>query len=168
MVIQAYHGTDAKFAPEELDISDKAYLTDNQDLASSFGENVLHLEVEASNPYEINWMCCSWGGGFFPDDEEMFEDFLDFASDGDEEEREYWEENGMCVDMFASYLSDKGYDLFVLHDVQEEHGYSETEYVAMKGCVVRDAEKVLDDVIREAEQAVPEGIPSQSRNDYER
>lgn len=158
MKIQAYHGTDAVFSPEELNVKTHAYLTDSQELAASFGDNVLFLEVEAKNPYEIDWQGCSWGGGFFPADEVLFEEYLDFASEGDAEEREYWEETGLCVDMFASFLADKGYDLLILHDVLEEHGYSDTEYVAMEGCIVREApEQFLDDVISNASTKVQEG-----------
>ena len=45
MKIQAYHGTDAVFSPEELNVKTHAYLTDSQELAASFGDNVLFLEV---------------------------------------------------------------------------------------------------------------------------
>ena len=169
MIIQAYHGTNAEFMPEDLDIRDKAYLTDNENLAATFGKNVMHLEVEAKNPYEIDWTGCSWGGGYFPADDALFEEYLEYASDGDEEEMEYWEENGMCVDMFASMLSEKGYDMLILHDVLEEHGYSDTEYVVLPGCIVRGVpEAVLDDVIKEVEGHVTSSPAGLSRDEEAR
>lgn len=138
VIVRAYHGTDRIFPPEELDVDSTAWLTDSPSLAATFGPRVLHLEIEASNPYEIDWGGCSWGGGYFPDDAALFEEYLDFASAGDEEERRYWEETGMCTDMFADLMSEKGYDLLILHGVLEASGYCKTEYAAMKGCAVRE------------------------------
>ena len=140
MIIRAYHGSRTVSGPEEFDPWREVYLTDNESLAASFGTRVLHLEVEGSKVYELDWMGCSWGGGYFPSDDGLFKAFLDHASEGDEEERAYWNENGMCVDMFASYLKSEGYNLLILHNVKEEHGFSSTEYVALQGCIIKNCE----------------------------
>lgn len=142
MIIKAYHGTDAEFDPKDLDLSGKVYLTDNENLAGCFGSNVYEFEIEAHKPFEIDWEGCSWGGGYYPADDEFFTKFIEYASDGDLEEVRYWEETGMCVDMLASYLSFKGYDLLILHNVSEVYGFSDTEFVAMEGCAVLDGELV--------------------------
>ena len=141
MVIRAYHGSNQVSSPDEFDTSRELYLTDNRALAYTFGSNVLYLEVEGSKVYELDWMGCSWGGDYFPADDQLFEKFLDFASGGNKDEREYWEDNGMCVDMLADYLKSEGYNLLVLHDVMEDRGYSKTEYVALQGCSIRNCEK---------------------------
>lgn len=145
MIIKGYHGTSHEFAPEDLRL--KAFLTDNPELAARFGNKVMHLEVEAARPYEIDWEGCSWGGGFFTENDALFNEFIEYAvknaasdKDEEEEERVYWQDNGMCTDMFADMLSDKGYDLLILYNVLEEEGYSETEYVVLPGAVVRSAQ----------------------------
>lgn len=139
LIVQGYHGTNAVFPGEcILDKSDQAYLTTNKAVAASFGDRILNLKVKSRKPYEIDWLGCSWGGGFFPSDDELFEHFIEFAAGDDEEEREYWEENGMCVDMFASYVASQGYDMLAVANVREEHGFSEMEYVVMFGCEVSE------------------------------
>ena len=138
MIIKAFHGTDSEFDPKDLDLSDKVYLTDNAGLAGAFGKNIYEFEIEASHPFEVNWQGCSWGGGYWPEDDDFFTEFIEYASGGEIDEVRYWEENGMCVDMLADFLSYKGYDLLIIHNVSEDSGFSPTEYVAMKGCTVLD------------------------------
>lgn len=136
MVISAFHGTDCRMDSFKK-ITGILFLTDNPGLAKMFGKNVFHINVEADKTFEIDWEGCSWGGGFFPDDAELFKSFVDWASDSYEEEREYWEDNGMCIDMFASFLFSNGFDMLIAHNVAEENGFSKTEYVVSDICKLR-------------------------------
>lgn len=136
MVISAFHGTDCCIDSFGK-ITGTLFLTDNPGLAKMFGENVFRISVTAEKVFEVDWDGCSWGGGFFPDDHELFDRFIEYASYGCAEEREYWEDNGMCVDMLASFLFDKGFDMLIVHNVAEENGFSKTEYVVSDICKLR-------------------------------
>ncbi len=129
-----YHGTKKDFPVTE--IYRPAYFTDSRETAKYFAGDeghVLTARLSAANVYEIDWLGCSWGGNMFPDDD-LFDKFLAFAADGDEEELEYWEENGMCVDMFASMMEEDGYDITIFRNVLEEDGYISNIYRASKNC----------------------------------
>ena len=115
MVISAFHGTDCRMDSFKK-ITGILFLTDNPGLAKMFGKNVFHINVEADKTFEIDWEGCSWGGG---------------------EEREYWEDNGMCIDMFASFLFSNGFDMLIAHNVAEENGFSKTEYIVSDICKLR-------------------------------
>ena len=131
-----YHGTKEEFPVEEIHKS--AYFTNIRKTAEWFaGEDgyVLAARLSADKVYEIDWDCCSWGGGAFPNDA-LFEKYLEFASEGDEEEYAYWKETGMCVDMFASMMEADGYDLVIFRNVLEESGYISDVYCAFEKCLV--------------------------------
>ena len=142
MIYEAYHGTKANFPTDE--IRTKAYFTADRRIAEYFAGHrtyegrVIHADIIPSKPFEIDWMGCSWGGGYFPSDEDMLSEYIDYASDGDPDEMDYWEEEGMCIDMFADYLQSKGYDLLIARNVLEDCGMLSDEYIVMDGCRVRD------------------------------
>ena len=140
--VYGYHGTDKFLTPDNLDPDRNLYLTSNIRLAEAFGENVLFFKVEAENPYEIDWLGCSSSGGFFPEDNGLFDDFIRFVSDEDDSNAEYWRNNGICADRFADYVASKGYDLLIIHNILEMSGHSDMEYVVMKGCMVKDVSRV--------------------------
>ncbi len=128
-----YHGTKEEFDLREM--KKPAYFTSNPKIASWFASKgnprLICARIKAERVYEIDWMYKSWGGGFVPSDNELFEEFVRFASDGDEEEISYWEENGFCIDMFASMMAEKGIELVICRNVLEECGITGDIYVAL-------------------------------------
>lgn len=73
------------------------------------------------------------GGGLYPEDTALFEGYLEFAAGDDPEEREYWNDCGLCLDMFFSFIAEKGtYDGMVASNVLEECNCYATVYVAFK------------------------------------
>lgn len=132
-----FHGTVHQFPTEQIRLP--AYFTSNELVADSFcygKENgrIVKARLSASKVCEIDWNGCSWGGGMFPDDKDIWERYLLFASDGDPEEMDYWKECGCCVDMFADMLRDDGYDLAIFREVREESGCVSDVYVVMNNC----------------------------------
>ena len=137
-----YHGTRESF--DLKDIYFPAYFTSSPELAERFAGNkedqskVLAIRLEPSSPqkvYEINWGTQSWSG-MFPENEELFQEFLNYTGEYEPEEREYWEENGMTVDYLSSLMMSKGYDLVICRNVLEEYDIISDIYVAGNNCKI--------------------------------
>lgn len=134
-----YHGTAKKFQLE--DMRRPAYFTSNPRISKWYMYHKEHklgarprlitARVKAEKVYEIDWLYESWGGGFFPSDESLFGEFVRFAAKDDDDETAYWQENGMCIDMFASMMAEKGYDLVICRNVREECGMTGDVYIVL-------------------------------------
>lgn len=159
MQILAMHGTSSKNKFELNELKRPVYFTDNAVVADFFTRKrgrIMYAILEMEEPYIIDWQGHSWGGGFIPkgtdglnyadeeqsfdNGEELFKKFVEYASNGDPEEVEYWTQNGLCVDMFASLIERKGYDGLIVFNVYEECGCSNTVYAAFKNTKVRNIE----------------------------
>lgn len=132
-----YHGTVKAYSLK--DMHKPAYFTSNPRIAKWFmyhNERVpgakprlISARLKAERVYEIDWLYESWGGGFFPSDDGLFEEFVRFASKNDDEG--YWQENGLCIDMFSAMMAEKGYDLVICRNVREECGMTGDVYIVL-------------------------------------
>lgn len=136
MKFNVMHGSRSKSPFPISKIKRKAYFTDNENVAKYFTRGtgtVMSAIVEMDHPYIIDWQGYSWGGGLYPEDTSLFEGYLKFVAGDDPEEREYWNECGLCLDMFSSFIAEKGtYDGMVASNVLEECNCYATVYVAFK------------------------------------
>lgn len=134
-----YHGTVRNFELE--DMRKPAFFTSNPRIAKwvmyhherkpGTRPRLITAKIKAEKVYEIDWTYESWGGGFFPSDDKLFEEFVRFAAEGDDEEATYWQEEGMCVDMFMRMMEEKGYDLVICRNVREECGMTGDMYIVL-------------------------------------
>lgn len=136
MLFKVLHGSHSKELFPISEIKRKAYFTNNKNVAKYFTRGtgtVMPAIVEMNHPYIIDWQGYSWGGGLYPEDTALFEEYLEFAAGDDPEEREYWNDCGLCLDMFSSFIAEKGiYDGMVASNVMEECDCYATVYIAFK------------------------------------
>lgn len=131
-----FHGTNCVFREFEC----PAYFSESYDTAKFFAENtkgdsfVMRCNLSFEHPYEVSISGQSWGGFILPD-EQMQRDCFEYCAGGDEEELQYWQEEGLTVNALAEFLNTLGYDGVIVHDCYEEDGSFGTQYVALKSGV---------------------------------
>ena len=131
--MRVYHGTNEHFDTFEC----PAHFTDNIHTAEFFarrnsGESiVMHCILDFKNPLIVDIDGQSWGG-FFLQDEKLQDECVEYAACGDEEDLEYFKEQGITINFLASYAKTLGYDGLIAHDCYEEDGRYSTQYVAFR------------------------------------
>lgn len=132
MSINAYHGTGAKFSEFQC----PSYFTDNRDTAIFFANShkgkaiVLTCSLTFQNPLIVDLEGQSWGG-FFLEDCSLQEACALYSSFGDEDEEEYFKENGLTINFLAEYAELLGYDGLIAYNCCEQDGRTGTQYVAL-------------------------------------
>lgn len=122
---RVYHGTGARFSTFQC----PAYFTDSLETAEFFADRnasagtptVLTCELLFENPLVVDLSGQSWGG-FFLSDGQLQKRVVEFAACGDEDEQEYFMEEGITVPFLASYAETLGYDGLVAYNCMEEDG----------------------------------------------
>lgn len=127
---KVYHGTDKNF--EQFICP--AYFSETKRTAEFFAKRsleipkVLECKLVLKNPLIVDIQGQSWGG-FHLEDEKIEEACIKYAADGDLEEEQYFQEEGLSIGFLAGYAENHGYDGVIAYNCMEENGSSETQYV---------------------------------------
>ena len=139
-----YHGTNHIYQIKDMRLP--AYFSSSEDVARQVGgEHIYRCRITAENAVTVDWEYCSWGGGYYPPDDQEFEKVIDWVVQGDpdeEDEREYWKDNGLTTDMYADYLNATyGYNLVIFENVLEESGGYASTLVAFPGATITEEQE---------------------------
>lgn len=130
---RAFHGTNCVFKEFEC----PAYFSGIRNTAEFFAKRtlgssyIMECDLSFENPFEVSLSGQSWGGFVLPD-EKMQKDCIKYCAQGDEEEEQYFWEEGITVNILAEFLETLGYDGIILHNCYEEDNSTATQLIALK------------------------------------
>ncbi len=152
MIVHGYHGT-PETCFEVSEIKKRAFFSKNIETASYFARNggrILYARIEAEKVLEFDAEGESWGSGVWTGNDDIDtaiwnyivkHECIDKDGNINEEEMEYWKENGPTLDYIASWAEEQGYDLIIAHAVYDDDAdATDTNYIALNNAVIKPCE----------------------------
>lgn len=130
MINKVFHGTATIFEHFQC----PAYFAETVETAEFFAQRslgksvVMECTLIFENPLILDLEGQPWGG-FHLHNQEMEKACIECAAEGNPNEKEYYQEEGLTIGFLAEYAEKQGYDGVIATNCMEENDSIETQYV---------------------------------------